>query len=764
MGGFLLLALTLGALALLLAPVQGKELLANWQVGDDSGNISYSGNETRELIWAYRYGRKPAVLRQTSHDAWQKTRGIDFSIRSDRVGRLFLRIDQTDGRIFLCHFSVSKEWRQKHLAYAEFTPFGNTSGQVAPSRIRAIYLVDLNGPDGGFTGHRSVWIKQMQPWHSEGDNKTAAIPLLAYDSRGDIITLKGFKSRGLSGGRWCYLSGPDGNSLPMQLRETKGMVGGRSRKLPTVITDKNKPAALEILYWPVGEQYKVRLQANPDGRGIGATNTAGYLHLNLALAQTRYRILCDYVEQHRLKWTKQLAVAGDRLADIERETDPRSQAARADELLLDLLNLSRDVVRQHAAARLEELLATGEEVAVPAPAPDLLKKGQRVTIGLEDPAFRIGMGEGFGFVWHKTPPARIDAFYTELRRAGFNMVTLPLYWDQVVDAEGRPTQWQDTLRFDTLARLGFTLHAHGFVQSGMPDAVRPLKGTAFVEAGKKHMTDLAGRLAGRYGKQMILWQAVNEPASNAFGGSTVEERIGMVSDFICHMRTLLPEARVVVNDYDWERGIEAGRELSDRSIIGTLPFYRELLKAPNRPDLLALEWYPGARVERPEFRVDLSEPCMDLLDTSLYWDRFLDLGLPLIFTESNFPGSMRKNDLNGYAWGRWDRASQAQAAVDTLILALSKPDIHGLVWWSVTDNEPWNRNGGLFTAEGNPKPVFKAISAQIQRLKEAKTVTVKASGKLPVPALPGIWRIKIEGGPTWRIERDRSGKISPAIL
>lgn len=746
---------------LLFSRALGQEPLAQWKDVSNPACVSLSGNEDLELTWKFTYLKKPSVLMQTANDTWKTSRGVAFDIRSDRSGPLFLRIDQNNKQIFLAQLNVSKTWSRKTLSFDDFSPYGKTRGSIEPSRVDNIYLVDLNGSDSGAKGERTVFIKQMALFNTLPSGKNSIrIPLLAFDSKGNILSGKQLALRGTSGGRWCYLSSPDDAAIPMQLTTQSLNIEGQTQPLPVVIVDKDRPATLEMLYWPAGKDYKIRLQANSRGSGIQSEIEKGYLLVNLALAKTRYRLLSEYLAADKGNLTKQLQDIGFKLAEIDREPSPRRQASLADALLLQMLDLSRDAVRSKARSLVDRALRPGKEVPVPTPQPRLLLPGKSVILSLEDPAFRIGMGQGFGFVTHKTPPAQIDHFYAQLRQAGFNMVTLPLYWDQVVDPRGKPTKWQQTLRFDTLAQLGFTFHAHGFVQSGMPEPIRKLKRAQFMVAAKQHSATLATQLAQRYGDRVVLWQAVNEPASNRFGGSTVAERINMVSELVGHMRDTLPGARVVVNDYDWERGLEAEQNLATRSIVGTLPFYRELLKSRHIPDVLAVEWYPGARVERPEFNVNLAEPCMDLLDTSLYWDRFLALGRPLIFTESNFPGDMHRKDMNGYAWGRWDSESQAQAAVDTLVLAMSKPGIEGWVWWSITDNEPWNRAGGLFTSAGKPKPVLEGLRTEIRAMTHPRTITVRTDGKLPMPTLPGIWKLSVKDGPTWRVKRDRSGKLS----
>ena len=748
-------------LSLFLSPAQGKEPLDGWERLNHRDSVSLSRGSTPELTWNFAYNSEPSVLKRSATSMWKNASGVTCLVRSDRDGQLFLRIDQNNEKTFLTHFPVSKKWEQRHLPFDQFIPFGKTTGNIEPPRIKNIYLVDLNGADSGAKGKRTISIKNLTISVSVAttQRETIEIPLVAFDSNGKVLDLKDFKARGTSGGRWCYLSDSTGDSIPMKIVEQSLQIDGKRKKVPTIIVNKHQPAFLEMLYWTLNDKYKVRLQADGSGKGIQSLNSRGFLLVNLELALTRFQSLSDYTGGSKGLFAADLKKIKAELTRIAQEPNLSWLAKQADTQLVKLLDLSQKAVRLKSSRELMRMLTPHKEISLPTPNPNLLKAGSRVTINLVDPAFRIGIGQGFGFVTNKVPAKQVDRYYKQLRQAGFNMVTLPLYWDKVVDNRGRETNWQKTLRFETLATLGYSLHAHGFVQSGMPAAAHKLKGNNFLSVAKQHTTNLAAKLIQRYGEQIVLWQAINEPASYRFGDSSVKSRIDMVAELIKHMRHTIPNAKIVVNDYDWERGIEAGKPLSSRSIIGTLPFFREMLKKEHKPDVLAIEWYPGARVERPEFRVNLSEPCMDMLDTSRYWDRVLELGLPLIFTESNFPGTMRAEDKNGYAWGRWNSESQAQAAVDTLILAMSKPDIWGWVWWSITDREPWNREGGLYTAKGEEKPVLNRLVKKIKALKKEHQVTVRTDGKLAFPTLPGIWRISVEKGSSWMVEYNREGNV-----
>ena len=61
------------------------------------------------LTWRFEYGADPAVLMRVADASLTQAAAISFTIRSDRDGLLFLRIDQKDRKIFTTYFEVTKQ-------------------------------------------------------------------------------------------------------------------------------------------------------------------------------------------------------------------------------------------------------------------------------------------------------------------------------------------------------------------------------------------------------------------------------------------------------------------------------------------------------------------------------------------------------------------------------------------------------------------------------------------------------------------------------
>ncbi len=765
---------TVWTILLLLLPAGCSAASSGDRDDPAAGWVSLAGKLTTDrdanatvLNWRFDYGKEPSTITCAAGAPWKAMKRLSFEVKSDRDGPLFIRFDQTDKKIFLTHFNVSRNWQTVHLLPTDLKPFGaGATGLLDSAKLDRVFIVDLAGKDGGARGKRSVAIRSMST--SRNTKRAQArgpggVSLVAFDADGRILNVRRMVERGTSAGAWCFLTDEAGEAVAMTVDERSVDVDGRSASVPVLQFDTKKPAALEVMFWPVGTEFKVWLQADGRGAGIQRASQDGVVLLNLELAYTRLRKLRDYDNlEPASPFAGQIRALADELTAAEKLPSLKQQAAAADGALERLLRLSRETVRRRSLSLIEAGTAAGPPVKIPTPKPGLLKPGVSATVQLIEPDFHIGVGQSFGFVLKRTPASDVESYYSELRRAGFNFYVLPLFWDQLVGDDGRykPQQWDRSLGFSKLVELGYRLSAHSIVQSSLPKRVKNLKGSAFTQAAKKQLETVAADYGRRMESSICLWEAINEPSSNAYGDLMLDDRAKMVSALVGELRSRVPGAKVLVNDFDWERGLEANKPPSTRTVLSTPRFFARLLATQHKPDVLGLEWYPGLRVDRPMFKLDVAEPCRDLLDTSLYWDRLTDLGLPLIISECNFPGGTKRGDKNGYAWGPWNEQSQAAAAVDTLHLAMSKPRIIGWVWWSITDDEPWNRDGGLYAAPRRQKPVVSRLEAAISEIKRSRRETVDSSGEFPLATLPGTYRITLDDGYSWHVHRDKSGQIS----
>ncbi len=729
--------------------------LSGWAPNTGTVNIQNSGSGEPSLVWRFNYREDSCFLLRRADGEWKKMTRLSFKVKSDRAAPLFLRFDLDDGRIFILPFFCDTKWNRIDVDPDKLVPFGGATGRFNPEHLKSVFIVDLNGKDNGLTGERTVQLSDIS-FNSGSASGEKRLKIIAYDLQGRLMSTDDFRKQGLSADQWCFLTDSQGNSVPFSVRDENVRINEVSGKAPVIRFASGEGVRLEILFWQSDQDHKVWLSADNSGSGLEKTE-GDTLFLNRELVLTRMKDLERFARlENQPRVNRELSGFMNQVKAASTKASVPSQAREYNRILGRLLAFSRQAVNSFSDQRIADLLTPSGNYKISG-LNGSLKAGQQISVRLVDPEFRIGFGQSFGFVPFSKQPERVRKFYDILQKAGFNHADMPLFWDQVVDNRGRFTHWEDIFQFDYLVKNNFTLLAHGLIQTGMPDNVRKMHGRKFKEAAKHHLSQMVKRLSGLYGDKIILWEVVNEPSSNPWGNLNVSQRQELVLDLCKTLKTQLPGAVSMVNDYDWQRGEELSPALKGR-ITGTLQFYRGLMGEKYSPDVLGIEWYPGVRVKQPRFGVDMAEPCMDILDTYFYWKRLLTLGKPLFITESGFPGTMSSKDKNGYAWGRWDSRSQARAAVDTLSLAIAMDRVTGWVWWGVTDGEPWNVQGGLLDNSGASKPVLESIASKVSSLKTDYQVQVSEPGKLPLPAMPGRYCIDAGQKVEYLIDKNAKGQ------
>jgi GH35 family endo-1,4-beta-xylanase len=94
---------------------------------------------------------------------------------------------------------------------------------------------------------------------------------------------------------------------------------------------------------------------------------------------------------------------------------------------------------------------------------------------------------------------------------------------------------------------------------------------------------------------------------------------------------------------------------------------------------------------------------------------------------------------------------QAELARDFYTLAFSHPSVEAMVWWTITDLEPWRgMPAGLLDAAGRPKPVYKVLDRLIN---EEWSTRIRAGtgpqGRVEFRGFFGSYEVQVElGGET----------------
>jgi GH35 family endo-1,4-beta-xylanase len=122
----------------------------------------------------------------------------------------------------------------------------------------------------------------------------------------------------------------------------------------------------------------------------------------------------------------------------------------------------------------------------------------------------------------------------------------------------------------------------------------------------------------------------------------------------------------------------------------------------------------------------------DMADHSALLDQFAAIGKPVHITEMQTPSSTEKaGDVLGFDvgnagwWHRpWDPETQADWVEQIYRVAISKPAVHAVSWWSFSDRESFWPHGGLLDREDQPKPSYYRLKAMIENTRQGSPALV----------------------------------------
>ena len=169
---------------------------------------------------------------------------------------------------------------------------------------------------------------------------------------------------------------------------------------------------------------------------------------------------------------------------------------------------------------------------------------------------------------------------------------------------------------------------------------------------------------------------------------------------------------------------------------------------------------------------------MDTIDEGRLWkalETYSRFGKPLHLSEISILSCERFSDWDSYnAWkdkvdtydaSGQDRPTipstpeleryQAELTSDFYTLAFSHPAVEAIIWWTITDVEPWRgMPAGLLNTEGNPKPVYVVLDNLINKQWRTRMEgTLDLAGSLLGRGFYGDYTIKIKhNGQNYRTE------------
>jgi GH35 family endo-1,4-beta-xylanase len=160
---------------------------------------------------------------------------------------------------------------------------------------------------------------------------------------------------------------------------------------------------------------------------------------------------------------------------------------------------------------------------------------------------------------------------------------------------------------------------------------------------------------------------------------------------------------------------------------------------------------------------------MDSMDEDRLWqalDKYSRFGKPIHLSEVSILSCERFKDWNSFnEWKRIVEAAnsngeppptlpstveleqyQAELARDFYTLAFSHPAVEAIIWWTITDLEPWRgMPAGLLDAQGKAKPVYKVLDQLINKAwRTHKSGLVAKGGKVLLNGFFGGYRLRVE--------------------
>ena len=216
------------------------------------------------------------------------------------------------------------------------------------------------------------------------------------------------------------------------------------------------------------------------------------------------------------------------------------------------------------------------------------------------------------------------------------------------------------------------------------------------------VADLVRQTVGRYKGKVSCWHVVGRPASGEILGLDEDEQIRLTVQALQAARQADPHAQLVVDlDRPWAEWMG-----SSPFRLGPLHLADSLARAELGLSGVGLEIAPGYTSHGSHMR--------DLFDFSRLLDLFALLNLPLHVSlvapssAAEDPNADKDFRVDLPQWpAPPDEATQRDWISEWFALAVAKPFVRNVTWLQAGDAQPHlYPHGGLFRADGSPKPSF----------------------------------------------------------
>jgi GH35 family endo-1,4-beta-xylanase len=299
----------------------------------------------------------------------------------------------------------------------------------------------------------------------------------------------------------------------------------------------------------------------------------------------------------------------------------------------------------------------------------------------------------------------------------FNFATVPFYRASVEPVEGQP-EWKTRDRIlDWLEGVGIRPKGHPLSWchlAGLPAWMQRLSFASLKEVIYGQIYEAVSR----YKDRIKIWDVINEAHDTANLMRFEREQLLDLTAVACRAtRDADPEAIRIVNCNRPWGDYCAKYEMQDP--MHAIEYLELLAERGVEYEVLGLQLYHGG----------YDHWVRDMAEQSALLDQYVALGKPIHITEVQTPSSMEK-ETESYVgrrgaevapcgwWHRpWDLEIQADWIEQFYTIAISKPAIGAVTWWSFSDRGTFWPHGGYLDKEDLPKPSFYRLKGLIEGLR-----------------------------------------------
>ena len=363
--------------------------------------------------------------------------------------------------------------------------------------------------------------------------------------------------------------------------------------------------------------------------------------------------------------------------------------------------------------------------------------------------------------FHGCNMLQLDQFETEEKnrryrqrfKEGFNLATIPFYWDALEPEQGKPRFTEESpfiYRRPPIDPCLAYCEQNGIVPKAHClnyDRFSPawVKGRP-VEEVKQLLRTRFEQLSARYAHRIPCWEVFNELLCNN-GTTPFYDADEMPLWSFEQAEELFPRNQLMVNEYTVNIFCDkTGHQHSASRRNFYYMLCESLLREGARLDAVGLQFHFFTDEQNA---VKYAKGLFDLKHHFAVLDQMAKLGKPLQITEVTFP-----------AYGGTAEEFEFQAELIRMFYRawFSHPAMEGAVYWNLADGYAWGAEPGDFTAGENryygglldfdlqPKPAFTALRELFEKEYHTEmTLTADENGTVSFRGFYGKYRITCGG-------------------